>query len=140
METETETPETETQQTKQPKTDPDVSVAVGLALLRAGLDHNEDFVDDYGDAILASPYVMKLIEEIPKAYLQEEFLESLIRVALRANGQNDADEADVTPLVAAVKKEVQDFLDSDEDFELLQLTKYMFVAGRLSHEAETRPL
>lgn len=141
---------TETELINQPETEPEtpseesaeVSVAVGLALLRASLDGNKGFTDGYGDALLGSPYAMSLIDEVPKAYLSDGFLEGLIRVVLRAQGQteNESESADVTALVAAAKKEVEDFLQWDDLVELVQLAKYMFVAGRLSHMDETRPL
>jgi hypothetical protein len=67
-------------------------------------------------------------------------LQEVLIMVIRANRQNDADEADLTPLVAAVKKEVQDFLEGDDLVELLRLAKYMFVAGRLSHKDEARQL
>lgn len=139
-EPETESPEPEapeTPETEKAKTEPEVAIAVGLALMKNGEDRGDDY-SDYMIALGESTFGRSFIDELTDSFNFPDWLaREIAEAVLKASGHTVDDSTDLAPLVAIVQKEVKQWNECDDEAQCSFGGK-MFVAGRLSHEAEKR--
>jgi hypothetical protein len=139
-EPETEKPEPEAPETEQARRDaePEVAVAVGLALMKDRFDRGENAVCDYSIALGESTLGRSFMDELTNSFNPPDWLaKDIVRDVLLASGHPVDDSTDVAPLVAIVQKTVKEWNDS-EDTAQCTFAGQMFVAGRLSAKAESR--